>query len=67
MSISQIRTHKYGSGHFDPLKIARNIRPEKFENILLLISKELNNLFPFFNKSFTYSERLQLNHDLFLT
>ena len=27
MSISQISTQKYGSGHFDPVLIARKIRP----------------------------------------
>ena len=27
ISISQTNNHKYGSGHFDPLKITRKIRP----------------------------------------
>ena len=55
MSISQIRTQKYESGHFDPFLITRKIRtiggrirnhshlrarPENFEIIFLLISKE---------------------------
>ena len=48
ISISQISTQKYGSGHFDPFQIAgkfRPIRPENVEIIFLLNSKELNILF----------------------